>query len=299
MGFDSFRDLMRAQTVLGDSKQFAFQKTQVTAGALVASAYYDFYESGTEPAANTLPTGSNAFKVASGNNGAPTLGGVSVNGFNFVNPSAGKTRHLLYTEGYGDVASSIGTLYFYDVLGAYCDFNQATAGNIATGTGAGAADITRYTDGKDCKLLLVGQVLFTGTAANIVVNYTNGALASKSTPSVTPISGCVRGRYLTNAWSIPLAAGDDSVVAVRSVDHSGGAAPVGKYAIFIAKLLGTLTIDTAQLRSEKSFSNPNGAFLFPQLQSNCFLGMSLQSGNTPTTPTWRGNFTWCDGANPT
>jgi len=301
MGFDSSRDLLRAQTVLDDSRQFQFQKTKATAaGAYVATAYYDFYEGGVEPTANTLPLASNAWKLASGNNGSPQFGGVGVNGFNFVNPTTGKTRHLLWAEAYGDLANSTGTLLFYDLLGGYCDFNQATAGAIATGTGVGVPDITRYTDGKDVKMLLVSQVTFTGTAATIAVDYTNGALASKTAPTVTPINAVERGRHLTNAWSIPLAAGDDSVVAVRGVTHAGGAAPTGKYAIFLAKLLGSLTIETAQRRSEKSFSKLDGCFLFPKIQSNAFLNMTWQATGAATAATmFRGSFVWCDGANPT
>ena len=109
MGWDQFNGILKAKTVLGDEDDYELRKAMVTAGALVAGAYYDTFEGAGLPAANTLPTGSNAFVAVSGNNGAPTHNLITA-----PNPASGKTRHFLYAEIASDVASGIGDLILYD-----------------------------------------------------------------------------------------------------------------------------------------------------------------------------------------
>jgi hypothetical protein len=297
MGFDQFNALLKAKTQLGDEDDVDWQKTPATAGALVAGGYYDLFEGSGDPAAGAYPTGSNAFKLATGNNGSPQIGGVSTPGFiSFANVGATKTKHLLWAEAVTDQSNGQGDVILLDVLGAYCDLNLATAGAIATGTGVGVADITRYSTGKRVFMYLVSQVTFTGTPPTVTIAYTDENLASQSTSALTLITGCVKGRVATAAFRVPLAAGNRGVVAVRSVTHAGGAAPTGKYAIVLARKLGSIKIDSGLTRAEKSFSDPRGSFLFPRVLDNAALNLIYRPSSTPTTPTLFGNYAFADGA---
>lgn len=299
MGFDQFNSLLNAKTVLGQEDDIDWQKSPQTAGALVAGGYYDFYEGAGEPAANTYPAGSNAFKLATGNNNNPLVGGVAANLITAPNVLAAQSRHLIYAEAVGDVAASTGTIIFFDFLGVYSDFNLATAGSIATGTPVSTADITRYTGATSRTFMyLVSTVAFTGTPPTVVVNYTDGALTSQSTAAQTLITTCPRGRIASAVgFRVPLVT-SSGVVAVRSVTHAGGAAPTGKYAVVIGRLLGRVRIDQAQTLAQKSFSDPRASFLFPRLVDNWALGMIYAPNAAPTTPRMSGTIWTAYGTNP-
>jgi len=293
MGFSGMDHLLRAQTVLGDLEKWDFEKTPVTAGALAASAYYDFYEAGPLPAANAFPVGSKAFKAVRANSGTPQAGGVNINANAFTVPSNSKTRHLTYLEhNGGNVASTTGDLILLDLVGFYCDFDLAAgAGTYATGTGVGVADVTRYTTGKNLFMYLVAQVVFTGTAPSFQINYTTGGLASVSTAALALINTCVKGRVCTTTYfKVPFGSNDPTVVAVRSVTLAGGAAPTGKVAIMIAKEIGRVTNGTAQLSTSKSFVNPAGEFSAPGWDSDSVPAYVWKTTGAPTTPSIAGQF---------
>lgn len=291
MGWDQFSALLRSKTVLGDEDDTEVQKSTI-AGTTIAGSYYDTFEGGTDPAANTLPTGSNAFVEVSGNNGTPTHNVTA-----FPNVAASKTKHLLYADAAAP-GSALGDIIIYDLLGFYPDFNLATAGTTATGTGVGVADITRYGTGKRVYMGILAQVSFTGTPPSVTVNYTNSSLASKSTSALTLTSTCVRGRYATTAMRVPLAAGDTGVSAVRSVTHAGGAAPTGKYAIFLYRVLGVIKIATANSSAEKSWSDPKGAFLFPRILDNAAINYAWRAANGISNPGFTATLYTADGVNP-
>ncbi len=287
MGFTGLDHLLRAQTVLNDKEEWDIEKTPVTAGALVASAYYDFYEAGPLPAANAFPTGSKAFKAVRANSGTPQAGGAGINALAFTVPSGGKTRHLTYMEqNGGNVASCVGDWIALDLVGFYCDFDLAAgAGTYATGTGVGVADVTRWQDGKNLFMYLVTQLVFTGTAPSFQVNYTTGALASVSTSALSLINASVKGRVCsTTFFKIPFGSNDPTVVAVRSVTLAGGAAPTGKVAIMIAKEMGRVTNTTAQTLTPKSFVNPQGEFSAPTWDNDSVPHFVFKPASTPTTP---------------
>lgn len=294
MGFSGLDHVARAITVLGDGEAFDFEKTPVTAGALVASTYYDLYEAGPNPAANTFPTGSKAFKAVRGNTGSPQAGGVAINAIALDVPSGSKTRHMTYIEhDGGNVANAIGDWHVNDLLGFYCDFDLAAGGTQNTGTGVGVADVTRFTNGIGVFAYIVCQVAFTGTAPTAQLNFTDNSLASVSTAALTLVSTSVRGQVATAAYKVPL--GKPGIVALRSITFAGGAAPTGKIAVMLAKKMGKISHATAQQGVSKSFMNGQGEFSLPQWVTDSVPGFVFKPSSTPTTPTINGQFQTAKG----
>jgi len=294
MGWDQYNQLLKAKTVLGDEDDYEMRKTQATAGALAAGAIYDHFQGASIPAANVLPTGSNAFVAVSGNNGAPTHNIITA-----PNPASGKTRHLLYGEFDTDVTNGVGTLILYDLEGFYPDFNLNANTTYATGDAAATNRLTRHSGSKRVQLAIVMQVVGAGTLPTVTINYGDQDGNAGATAAQTLIAGAVQGRYGINSWKVPLAAGDTGVRSVVSVVTAGGVGASGKIAIYMMRLLGRIKISTAQTLSEKSFADPRNAFLFPRLKDNFALCSAWRSGSTPTTPTVDGTLYWADGANPT
>lgn len=293
MGFDQYNTLLKAKTVLGDEDDYEFRKAMVTAGALVAGAYYDTFEGAGIPAANTFPTGSNAFVACSGNNGAPTHNLIAA-----PNPASGKTRHLLYCELDTDVANGTGTLIFYDCEGFYPDFNLNANTTYNTGDAAATNRLTRYSGSSRVQLGIVMQVVGAGTLPTVTINYGDQSGNAGATAAQTLIAAAARGRYGINSWKVPLAAGDTGVRSVVSVVTAGGVGASGKIALLLMRKLGQVKVSTALVTAEKSFADPKNAFLFPRVKDNAAIGMAWRSSSTPTTPTLDGTLWWADGANP-
>ncbi len=286
MGFSGMDHLLRAQTVLDDLELWDMEKTPITAGALTSLAYYDFYEATGLPGGNTFPLGSNAFKAVRANSGTPQAGGVNINALGFTVPSGSKTRHLTYWQNNGgSIANCQGDTYLLDLVGFYCDFDLAAGGTIATGTGVGVADVTRWTTGKNLFMYIVVQVVLAGTAPTIQINYTTGGLASVSTAALTITSASVRGRVpTTNIFKVPFGSNDPTVVAVRSITLAGGAAPTGKVAIMIAKEMGKLTQANSLIAATKSFVDPSQEFSAPTWDNDSVPHLVYRPTSTPSSP---------------
>lgn len=288
MGFLNYSSFMEEVTINGTMEDRDFQKTQNTAGALVASAYYDHFEGGTEPAANTFPTGSNAF--------VPVSNITAHNVVEFTDAPAGKSKHLIYADVVSDVANGIGSLIIYDLLGFNCDFNLNA--NTTYNTGDAGTKITRYTTGKNVALGIVMQVVGAGTLPTVTINYTSSNGAGRTTGALTLIAAAARGRYGINSWRVPLQTGDYNALSIQSVVTAGGVGASGKIAVMFMRKLGQIDIPTAQNYASRSFINPQGAPIWPKIENGAAINFAIRASSTPTTPTWRGSLYAADGTDP-
>lgn len=289
MGFSSFDKIVSALTVLGDTGDIEWSKTTAQTSALAAGSYHDLFLGGDEPAAVTLPTGSNAFVEVSGNNGSPTHNGIVL-----ANPAASKTRHALYLEALANTSNGQGDLYVEDLLGFYADFNLATGGTQST------ADVaqnrtSRYSKG--CFCYLVTQVAFTGTPPSVVVNATDQNGSAVASPSLSLTGGSALGRVPTAVWRVPFP-GVSNIRNVRSLAFTGGAAPTGKVAVMLARKLATAKMGAAFATERLSLADPRGALLLPRLVDNVFLNLVYRPASTPTTPRLTASLSYVDGQNP-
>ena len=289
MGFTGLDQIVRAQTVLDDAEDWDFEKTPVTAGALVAGSAYDFYEAPNLPFGNLFPIGSTAFKAVRNNNGVPQAGGVGINAINMLPPTGGKTRHLTYLEhDGGNVAGAVGDIFLFDLLGFYCDFNLAGAGTQLTGTGVGVADVTRYTNGVNVLMYVVTQVVLAGASPTLTIAFTDGTLSSVNTAAMPLTPAAVRGQIpTTGVFKIPTPKG---VVAVRSVTFSAGPPATGKLAIMLVRQLGKISHTTAQQSKSKSFLDPAGEFRVPKWDSDAVPAFAFRARAVSTSPIFGGQF---------
>lgn len=294
MGWDSHARYIKAATQLAGMNDIEFFFPILTAGSTVAGAFYHFWQqSGGDPVANAYGTGSNAYVAVSGNDGSPTHNTIAR-----TNPTGGKTRHLVYSELQGSSTGMDGILSYHDVIGYYPDFNLATGGTQSTGTAVGGVDIDRHTSGKEVFMFLETQVVFAGTMPTIVINYTDQGGVAGATASLTLITGSVASRIgTTTYYRIPLASGDIGLKSVQSVVFTGGVGPTGKFAIVLARKLGNQYINSADAAySEKSFVQPYGAYLFPQIQDDSVIGMTYRSLDVQATPGVYGHIWTAEGA---
>lgn len=288
MGFLNYSSFMEEVTINNTMEDRDFQKTQQGAGALVASAYYDHFEGASEPAANTFPTGSNAF--------VPVSNVTAHNVLKFTDAPAGKSKHLIYADCVGDVAGSSGTFIIYDLLGFNCDFNLNA--NTTYNTGDVGTKITRYTTGKNVALGIVMQVTGAGTLPTVTINYTSSNGAGRTTGALTLIAGAVRGRYGINSWRIPLQSGDYNALSIQSVVTAGGVGASGKIAVMFMRKLGYVIMPTAQNLYSQSFINPQNAPIWPKIENGAAINFAIRPASAPTTPTWRGSLYAADGTDP-
>lgn len=288
MGFKDYSSYMEELTINETGQDRDFQKTPITAGALAAGGYYDLFEGGTEPAANIIATGSNAF--------IPVSNITSHNTMKFTNAVAGKSKHLVYGEVGGDVASSTGNLLIYDLLGMNADFSLAA--NTTYNTGDLGTKITRYTTNSNVSIGIIAQTVFSGTLPTVVINYTSSNGSGRATAAQTLIAGAVRGRYGINSWRVPLQAGDTDVLSIQSVVTAAGVGAGGKIAIFFMKVLGKIKVDTAQQMAQRSFINPQQAPLWPKVRNGAAINFAWQATGAANTPVFRGSINTVDGTDP-
>lgn len=266
------------EAIAADKQQTRY--FQITWPTTTAHKHYHSFQKGPVPGAGTYAGSLARTQLTSSTTGA--LG--------FTNPDSPDKRFLTYGNCLSGTASHIGVLHVLDLLVSYGGFdtNNGSPQSTTGGAGAGASDLPRY-DGDDVQILLdVDSAGALGaTPRNLVVTYTNSALASAHTTQSTAITaGAVNGEVPCAPIFLPLQAGDKGVVSIQSADLDGTMGTAGRsFCMLLVKRLAAINVSTTStgtLFGEVSWVNDQ--LRFKRILDNACLSFVWSTGTGATTP---------------
>jgi len=237
-GFLTYDEIIAAISVNARGQTYFFNKSMPASGA--AGRIHSSWRRSGLPAAGTDPTALTARVVDDSITGALA----------FVNPTGGRTLHLLRALAMSSAGSPMGTLILADRLLDYgvLDHNSNAQQNLTNDV-----SLARYTDGKGVMAFLEVTTVLGGVAQNLSMNYdsdvsngqTSVSIAMRTTAAVDEVPHGVNG-----VW-IPLAAGDHGVKKVNHITFSAAGGGAGKSNLVLCKPLLELPLLQAGVASER------------------------------------------------
>ena len=190
-------------------------------------------------------------------------------------------------------------LMLVDMLGFYPITTVTTTGAQTLNN---TVTLPRYTDGAGVQAFLTPSTVMGAATPNITLNYTNsGGTAGKATPATLPIgntaaavtsivhSGTGTGKY---GPFIPLAAGDDGIRSVQSINLSASYVS-GVLNLVLCKPIMTLPITTLGVTAERDLVNQFASM--PRIYDGaCLNWLMLAGAATPVAAPLSGHleFGW-------
>jgi hypothetical protein len=195
-----------------------------------------------------------AAQVITGGSSPSIVGGYS----NFPDPTPPDQSNLTFGDGLTGTAVLGGKLLLLDLLVLYQGFSaNSAAQQNTTGSAAGVNILPTRANGDSVFAFLDTQVAFGATPANVQFHYTRKDLTSgRLAPAEALVVSAAAGRVPHNSYLLPLQLGDADIVSVQDVTLSA-AMGAGTFALWLAKVLGTIRIPVDNTPGESHFLGPD------------------------------------------